>query len=90
VTVSTPTAVPKTLAAGGASRMAKPAGKRPVFDPEQGKTVEIPLYWRPDLAPGDTLDGPAVITEDETSTFVTSRFRASINPVGCIVLEKRP
>jgi hypothetical protein len=35
------------------------------------------------------LDGPAVIAEDETSTFVTSRFRATIDPAGGIVLDKR-
>ena len=71
------------------ARVAAPSGRRPVFDPERGGAIEVPTYWRPDLVPGDRLDGPAVIAEDETSTFVTSRFRATINSAGCIVLDKR-
>jgi len=73
---------------GAAGARGRPAGRRPVFDPESVRAVEVPLYWRPDLAPGDTLDGPAVIAEDETSTFLTARFRATINAIGCIVLER--
>jgi len=89
VTVSTQAVPPAPLGATSGGKVATPVGKRPVFDPDLGKQVEIPVYWRPDLQPGDTLEGPAVITEDETSTFITGRFRASINPVGCIVLERR-
>jgi len=88
VTVSTPRVLPPPLGAAPPARAAAPAGRRPVFDPESVRAVEVPLYWRPDLAPGDTLDGPAVIAEDETSTFLTARFRATINAIGCIVLER--
>ena len=90
VTVSTPRVPPAPLGAIPPARVAKPSGHRPVFDPERGQAIDVPRYWRSDLAPGDTLDGPAVIAEDETSTFVTGRFRATINPAGCIVLDKRP
>jgi N-methylhydantoinase A len=89
VTVSTPHATPARLGAGTAGGSAKPTGKRSVFDPDQERMIEIPTYWRPDLKSGDSLEGPAVIAEDETSTFITARFRASINPAGCIVLERR-
>jgi len=88
VTVSTPRVLPAPLGAAPAARPATASGERPVFDPELGQTVEVPLYWRPDLVPGDSLDGPAVIAEDETSTFLTARFRATINAIGCIVLER--
>jgi N-methylhydantoinase A len=89
VAVSTAAVAPPPLGATSAMRAAKASGTREVFDPEQGKDINIPVYWRPDLKSGDSLDGPAVIAEDETSTFITDRFRASINPVGCIVLERR-
>jgi N-methylhydantoinase A len=89
VTVSTPAVAPAPLGKASGGGVAKPSGKRSVFDPDQGKQVEIPTYWRPDLKPGDSLEGPAVIAEDETSTFITGRFRASINSIGCIVLERR-
>jgi N-methylhydantoinase A len=90
VTVSTPRVLPAPLGAAPPARAARPSGHRPVFDPERGEPADVPRYWRSDLAPGDTLDGPAVIAEDETSTFITARFRATINPAGCIVLDKRP
>ena len=89
VTVSTPRVMPSALGAAPPARPASPSGRRPVFDPELGRAIEVPLYWRPDLVPGDSMDGPAVIAEDETSTFLTGRFRATINAIGCIVLEKR-
>jgi N-methylhydantoinase A len=89
VTVSTPRVLPPALGAAPAARAASPAGRRQVFDPEMGRVIEVPLYWRPDLVPGDSLDGSAVIAEDETSTFLTGRFRATINAIGCIVLERR-
>ena len=40
-----------------------PTGRRPVcFDPAEGY-VDTPVLWRPDLAPGVRVDGPAVIEE---------------------------
>ncbi len=39
------------------------AGRRPVcFDAERGY-ADTPVYWRPDLPPGATVAGPAVIEE---------------------------
>lgn len=66
------------------------AGSRRVFDVETSDEVEVPLYWRPDLAPGMTVDGPAVIAEDETSTFVSAGFNACIAGNGYIILEGKP
>jgi N-methylhydantoinase A len=51
--------------------------------------MEVPVYWRPDLGPGAQVKGPALIAEDETTTFVTAAFDAVINAQGCIVLDRR-
>ena len=64
------------------------AGRRRLFDSESGNTVEVPVYWRPDLTPGVRISGPAVIAEDETTTYVTAAFDAAINAQGCIVLDR--
>ena len=66
-----------------------PKASRPVMDANTGKTEDMPVYWRFDLAPGDRLSGPAVIAEDETTTIVTARFDAHIDAIGCIVLERK-
>ena len=70
------------------SRDAQVAGSRAIFDPGSGQIIDIPLYWRPDLAPGDTIVGPAVITENETSTFVPKIFDARIAANGFIIVER--
>ena len=41
------------------------------------------------LGPGMSLDGPALIVEDGTTTVVPQGFSARINALGQIVLEDR-
>jgi N-methylhydantoinase A len=71
----------------------KPAGQasgsRRFFDGRAGQVVEIPLYHRDQMAPGATIAGPAVIAEDETSTFVSTGFDAYIDGAGSIVMERK-
>ena len=67
----------------------KPQSRRPVFDPASGEFLDVPIYWRPDLAPGARISGPAVIAEDETSTVVSPLFDARIDRFGYIELTRR-
>jgi N-methylhydantoinase A len=71
----------------------KPAGKatvhRKFFDGRANNVVDVPLYRREQLPPGATVMGPAVITEDETSTFVAGSFEAHIDGAGSIVMERK-
>jgi N-methylhydantoinase A len=71
----------------------KPAGQasgsRKFFDGRAGQAIEIPLYHRNQMAPGATIAGPAVIAEDETSTFVSTSFDAYIDGAGSIVMERK-
>ena len=66
-----------------------PLDHLPVPDLETGEEHEVPLYWRPDLAPGTRFDGPAIVAEDETSTFVTRRFAARVAANRYLVVERR-
>ena len=65
------------------------SGSRKFFDGRAGEVIEIPLYRREDMAPGATIAGPAVIAEDETSTFVSTSFDAHIDGAGSIVMERK-
>ena len=71
-------------------RRAAQAGcaRRGVYDPAQDKLVEVALYRREDLQCGDSVIGPALIAEDETTTLVSAAFTAHINGCGYIVLER--
>ena len=66
----------------------KPLRTRRVYDAALGKLTNAPVYWRFDLKPGMALKGPAIIAEHETSTIVGANFKASINSLGYIVMEK--
>jgi N-methylhydantoinase A len=66
-----------------------PAGRRPLFDPGRGETIEVPVYRRADLRPGAHIAGPALIVEDETSTVVSPIFDATIDGYGYIELRRR-
>ena len=67
----------------------KPRSRRTIYDPALGKQVNAPVYWRFDMKPGASIQGPAIIAEDETSTIVGARFGATINSLGYIVMERR-
>ena len=49
-----------------------------VPDLESGRSLSVPLWRREDLAHGTCLDGPAIVCEDETSTFVAAHFRLQV------------
>jgi N-methylhydantoinase A len=67
----------------------KPRGHRPLFDPQSGEFQNVPIYWRGDLAPGAKILGPAVISEDDTSTVVSPLFEAQVDKFGYIALTRR-
>ena len=89
LTLSTPNALPKALAGVGRKDGAAAIGTRPVFDATTEAFAEVAVYRRPDLDLGQTVAGPALIVEDETTTFVSARFDAAIDAAGSIVLERR-
>ena len=62
---------------------------RRIFDAREQRFVDATVYHRDELAPGDRVDGPAVIIERETSTIVTSRYRAIRQPDGCLLLQRK-
>src|SRR6202040_3633353 len=57
----------------------KPKPRRPGFDQGRGGFLNVPIYWRPVLAPGARVSGPAVIAEDDTSAVVSPLFDARID-----------
>jgi N-methylhydantoinase A len=60
-----------------------------LYDPASGQATEAPVHLRADLSPGTALDGPCLITEDQTTTVVTAGWRAQIDERGAIVLSRR-
>jgi N-methylhydantoinase A len=67
----------------------KPAAQRQVFDPASGVFIDTPVYERTHVSPGARIKGPAVITEDDTTTIVSPSFDANIDQFGYIELIRR-
>jgi N-methylhydantoinase A/oxoprolinase/acetone carboxylase beta subunit len=51
--------------------------------------LSVPVYDRADLAPGDRVQGPALIQESQTTTLVSGAFTAEIASNGYIVMERK-
>jgi N-methylhydantoinase A len=89
VLVTTEARHPAKIADVSRKPAGKAAGSRKFFDGRANQVIEIPLFRREDMAPGAVIAGPAVIAEDETSTFVSNSFDAYIDGAGSIVMERK-
>jgi N-methylhydantoinase A len=57
-------------------------GDRPVLGPEG--TVQASIWWRPALAPGAEVAGPAVVEEPEATTYLAAGERATVHENGSL------
>jgi N-methylhydantoinase A len=89
INVSTETVLPVRTVRDMRGEPAHPTARRSIYDPAQDRMIELPVYARAALQPGTTIPGPAIIAEDETTTFVSERFDAFINSGSYIVMERR-
>lgn len=89
VLATTQPPAPQAVAPVARSAAPQAAGSRIFFDGKAGVGIQIPLYRREAMTPGATIAGPAIIAEDETSTFVSNSFDAHIDAAGCIVMDRK-
>ncbi|GAA3386640.1 hydantoinase/oxoprolinase family protein [Cryptosporangium minutisporangium] len=65
-----------------------PTGTREVcFDAGEGYR-ETPIYWRPDLRPGNTITGPAIVEEYGSTVPLHPGFTAEIDRFGNLIITK--
>lgn len=65
------------------------AGMRAVFLPSAHGFRNVPVHERSALPPGVPHEGPCVVTEETTTTFVTPGFEACVDEAGNLVLQRR-
>ena len=87
LSIATARPLPKPVKDLAKNAAPAPVGHREVLDPASGRRDRAAIHERTALAPGMSLDGPALIVEDGTTTVVPRDFSARINAVGQIVLE---
>jgi N-methylhydantoinase A len=65
-----------------------PTGTAELVEGASGRSVKARIFSRSDLAPGASLEGPALIVEDQTTTVVPTGFRAQVATAGYLVLTR--
>jgi N-methylhydantoinase A len=63
-----------------------PVERRAVVFDDPARPVEAQIFWRPGVMAGTEIEGPAVIEEASSTTFVPPGDRAVIDPRGNIVI----
>ncbi|MEM9750837.1 MAG: hydantoinase/oxoprolinase family protein [Pseudomonadota bacterium] len=59
-----------------------------VIDPKTAERRPVPVFDRAALSPGAALRGPALIVEDQTTTYVSAAFSAAIMEDGAILMRR--
>jgi N-methylhydantoinase A len=68
-------------------RGSEQTGERPVYFPEVGKFAVTPVYARSRLRPGQSVRGPAVIEESESTVVAGPGSMLHVDPSGNLVME---
>lgn len=71
------------------TRPAEPEGQRIITCDVSARDVPADVYSRERLRPGDTLNGPALIVEPQTTTFVSVDFSAFVDTTGTLILTRK-
>jgi N-methylhydantoinase A len=66
-----------------------PGTRQVCFDASQGY-VDTAVLWRPDLAPGATVDGPAVIEEFGSTVPLHPGFSARVDDFLNLIVTRPP
>ena len=84
-----PAAADDGLAAPPEGSVASAELVRQVFDPESGTFMMASVLQRNALPVGSRFCGPALIVEDQTTTYVPATFDGSVSVHGHLVLDRR-
>ncbi len=90
VNASTPHSMAAPVPAQTPTEAAGTRGTRALFDPARGQSTQASVVARTDLTPGEWLQGPGIITEDETTVIVPASRRAMAQPDGTLDITLSP
>lgn len=89
VRVATRTGETGSISSAATEMQPDPLGNRPICCEVTGETVLAHVFDRAALRAGHYLEGPALIAEPQTTTYVSTDFSAWVDGDGNIVLERR-
>ena len=86
VRVASQQAPPELLPPASAGAAVTPSARRPVYDPSTGGRLEAGILERAALVPGEQVQGPALIVEEQTTTVLGPHHRAVVAADGTLVI----
>tara|TARA_B100000686_G_scaffold304287_1_gene341794 strand:- start:2358 stop:4430 length:2073 start_codon:yes stop_codon:yes gene_type:complete len=87
VNITQPLASIPVLGRSTTTEQIEPKRWREVWDGTNGISVECGIFSRESLEENKRLVGPALITEEQTTTYVPKGFSASVNGLGFIIIR---
>jgi N-methylhydantoinase A len=90
VRAATPAVPAPSVADAAGGPPASPEGSRSLYDAGASRHADAALIRRDAFGTGQSLAGPAVVTERETTVIVPPGFTATMQPDGCIDLRREP
>ncbi len=89
VTVGTKPVSSPLVSTPPASTLLSTRQMRSVYDAACGKLIQHAVFERSQLQVGHSLQGPAVIVEEETTTIVPTEFTLIVDSGGALVLNSK-
>jgi N-methylhydantoinase A len=89
VALSIPTEDHAVVGTAEVERQPEPCGTRSIYDTRPAERLMVPSYRRSDLQPGDFIVGPAIVTEMQTTTVVSSEFDLTVDAIGNLIMIRR-
>lgn len=63
--------------------------KRVIYDPSKDSEVNASIFERENLTPGDCVMGPAIIVENQTTTWISSAKKSTVQQDECLLITKK-
>ena len=57
--------------------------------PPDSKTIDFAVWDRNSLAAGQSIAGPALVEERETTTVILPGWSATVHATGCVIAERK-
>jgi len=89
VQASSPLAAVRTVTQVSKFKILTTDMKRKNFDAREQKFVEAGIYARETMHVGNQVNGPAIIVENETTTIVTSGYKAIMQEDRCLLVQRK-
>lgn len=89
VNASTPPHPVEPVASSSDAGAVAPIGSRTLFEPAEGRTLDAAVCNRADFGAGSRVDGPALITEDETTVVLPVSRHAVMLADGTIDMRQK-